>query len=80
MSHTIIEIPTEQIISYPPPLKPYPIGFTYDTSDLAALKYRINEDRADWIIYVVDVGQSSHFNLLFAAAAKCGILDPKKVR
>ena len=59
---------------YPPP------GFTYDTSDLAALKYRINEDKADWIIYVVDVGQSSHFNLLFAGAAKCGILDQAKVR
>ena len=29
-------------------------GFTYDTSDMAALKYRLEEDKADWLIYVVD--------------------------
>lgn len=32
-------------------------GFTYDTSDLATLKYRIQECGGDWIIYVVDMGQ-----------------------
>lgn len=32
-------------------------GFTYDTSDLAALKHRIEEEKADWVIYVVDEGQ-----------------------
>lgn len=38
-------------------------GFTYDTSDLAALKYRLFVDKADWIIYVVDAGQSLHFEV-----------------
>lgn len=38
-------------------------GFTYDTSDLAAIKQRIEEEKADWIIYVVDAGQSLHFNV-----------------
>lgn len=32
-------------------------GFTYDTSDLATIRYRIEECKADWIIYVVDMGQ-----------------------
>lgn len=32
-------------------------GYTYDTSDLAAIKQRLVEERADIIIYVVDSGQ-----------------------
>lgn len=32
-------------------------GFTYDSSDLAALKHRAEVEQADWIIYVVDAGQ-----------------------
>lgn len=32
-------------------------GFTYDTSDFAALKQRIEEEKADRIIYVTDAGQ-----------------------
>ncbi|XP_034251307.1 arginine--tRNA ligase, cytoplasmic [Thrips palmi] len=55
-------------------------GFTYDTSDMATIKYRIHEQKADWIIYVVDAGQSTHFEVLEACAVKAGILDPKKVR
>lgn len=32
-------------------------GFTYDTSDMAALRHRLREERADCILYVVDQGQ-----------------------
>ena len=32
-------------------------GYTYDTSDMAALYHRIEEEKADWLIYVVDSGQ-----------------------
>ena len=42
-------------------------GYTYDTSDLAAMKYRMQEEAADWGVYVVDSGQGLHFNLLFSA-------------
>ena len=49
-------------------------GFGYATTDLAALKHRLTEDRAEWIIYVTDVGQSQHFQLLFGAARKMGLL------
>lgn len=34
-------------------------GYTYDTSDMAALRHRVQQEKADWIIYVVDAGQVS---------------------
>ena len=38
-------------------------GFTYDTSDLAAIHQRLFTERADIIIYVTDSGQVRHFLL-----------------
>ena len=32
-------------------------GYTYDTSDLASLRHRIEVEKASWLIYVVDAGQ-----------------------
>ena len=32
-------------------------GFTYATSDMAAIKNRLHEERGTWLIYVVDAGQ-----------------------
>ncbi|KAG7517067.1 arginine-tRNA ligase, cytoplasmic [Solea senegalensis] len=55
-------------------------GFTYDTSDLAALRQRIYEEKADVIIYVTDSGQASHFQLVFAAAQMIGWYDPQVTR
>lgn len=49
-------------------------GFTYDTSDMAAIKHRIDEEKADWIIYITDVGQAVHFNSLFKCATRAGII------
>ena len=34
-------------------------GFTYDTSDLAAIRQRLFDEKGDWLIYVVDAGQVS---------------------
>ncbi|KAF6162215.1 hypothetical protein GIB67_008344 [Kingdonia uniflora] len=36
--------------------------------------YRLNEEKADWIIYVTDVGQSLHFDMFFSAAKRAGWL------
>ncbi len=55
-------------------------GYNYDTTDMAAIAQRIREERADRIIYVTDSGQATHFQMIFAAAKKAGILDPEKVR
>jgi len=32
-------------------------GFTYDTSDMAALRHRLRDEHVDMIFYVVDQGQ-----------------------
>jgi len=55
-------------------------GFTYDTSDMAAIRHRIEEELANWLIYVVDSGQSTHFNSIFQAAERCGIVNPNEHR
>merc|ERR1712112_630579 len=51
-------------------------GFTYDTSDMAALKQRIEEEKAQWIVYVADLGQAVHFKTVFACANKAGWVPP----
>lgn len=55
-------------------------GFNYSTTDMAAIKQRIFDEKAQWLIYVTDVGQSTHFAMLFKAAEKAGWLDLSKVR
>ncbi len=55
-------------------------GYNYATTDMAALHYRISEDKADRIIYVTDVGQLLHFHMVFKAAEKAGWYDPAKTR
>jgi arginyl-tRNA synthetase len=43
-------------------------GYNYATTDLAAIKYRIETDRADRIIYITDAGQANHFAQFFQVA------------
>ncbi len=47
-------------------------GFNYATTDLAAIRYRLNDlpngDGAGRIIYVTDAGQSNHFASVFQVA------------
>ncbi len=47
-------------------------AYLYATTDLAALRYRVNELKADTIIYVTDSRQKLHFEMLFAVAKKAG--------
>ncbi|CAK9172712.1 unnamed protein product [Ilex paraguariensis] len=49
-------------------------GYNYASTDLAALWYRLNEEKAEWIIYVTDVGQREHFEMVFTAAKLAGWL------
>ncbi|KAD0001308.1 hypothetical protein E3N88_08478 [Mikania micrantha] len=49
-------------------------GFNYASTDLAALWYRLNEEKAEWIVYVTDVGQREHFEMFFTAAKLAGWL------
>ncbi len=47
-------------------------GFNYATTDLAAIRYRLNEDKAERVIYVTDSGQENHFAQVFQVARKAG--------
>lgn len=55
-------------------------GYNYDTTDMAALIQRVDEEKADRIIYITDAGQSLHFQMLFAAAEKAGYVNRNKVQ
>ncbi|WOD40717.1 arginine--tRNA ligase [Nodosilinea sp. E11] len=47
-------------------------GYNYATTDLAAIRYRTQQDRAERVLYVVDAGQGNHFAQVFQVAAKAG--------
>ncbi|MGD7706134.1 arginine--tRNA ligase [Microlunatus sp. Y2014] len=49
-------------------------GYGYATTDLAAIRRRVNELDADRIIYVTDARQGGHFAQVFAAAKQVGYL------
>ncbi|XP_048773290.1 arginine--tRNA ligase, cytoplasmic-like [Ostrea edulis] len=55
-------------------------GFTYDTSDLAAIKQRLHDEKGTWLIYVVDSGQGSHLQTVYAAAKELGWYNSKLTR
>ena len=46
---------------------------------MAALKQRIDEEKANRIIYVTDMGQQPHFDLVFAATRKVNWLKDDQV-
>jgi len=50
-------------------------GFLYATTDLAALRYRVQELGAKRICYVVDARQAGHFQQVFDAARRAGFVD-----
>lgn len=47
-------------------------AYLYATMDLAALKYRVEQLKADKIIYVTDARQQLHFEMVFAVARMAG--------
>ena len=47
-------------------------GYNYATTDLAAIRYRIQQDGAERIIYVTDAGQANHFAQVFQVAKRAG--------
>jgi len=47
-------------------------AYLYATTDLAALRYRVNELGADAIVYVTDSRQKLHFEMLFAVGRMAG--------
>jgi arginyl-tRNA synthetase len=52
-------------------------AYLYATTDLAAIRYRVGELKADKIIYVTDSRQGLHFEMVFAVARKAGWVKPE---
>ena len=50
-------------------------AFTYATTDLATIRYRVEEFGTQVMLYVVDTRQSEHFNLLIDTARRWGYED-----
>lgn len=50
-------------------------GYGYATTDLAALRYRVQQLAADRVLYVVGSPQQQHFAMVFATARLAGWLD-----
>lgn len=49
-------------------------GYNYDTTDMAALRHRVEVEKGDRLIYVTDAGQGTHFQMIFEAGKKAGYL------
>ncbi|KAK2397996.1 Arginyl-tRNA synthetase, class Ic [Trifolium repens] len=49
-------------------------GYNYFSTDLASLWYRLNKEKLEWIVYVTDIGQQQHFDMLFKAFRRAGWL------
>ena len=47
-------------------------GYLYHSTDIAALRYRVETLRADRVLYIVDARQALHFRQLFALARAAG--------
>lgn len=52
-------------------------GFGYDSTDMAALKYRLKDLGATRLVYITDFSQGDHFKMCFLAAEKKGWVDAK---
>jgi arginyl-tRNA synthetase len=51
-------------------------GYNYSTSDLATVRYRVDELHVDRAIYVVGSSQALHFQMVFAVARQAGWIPP----
>ncbi|GLZ05966.1 arginine--tRNA ligase [Actinomadura sp. NBRC 104412] len=49
-------------------------GYNYSTTDLATVKYRVETERVNRMVYVVGAPQSLHFQMVFAVARMAGWL------
>jgi arginyl-tRNA synthetase len=50
-------------------------GYNYSTTDLATIRYRVDTEHVDRMVYVVGAPQSLHFQMVFAVARMAGWLS-----
>lgn len=47
-------------------------GYNYAATDLAAIRYRVGVDKAQWVIYPVGAEQTNHFAQIFQVGRRAG--------
>ncbi|MCQ4257370.1 arginine--tRNA ligase [Stutzerimonas stutzeri] len=52
-------------------------GYLYATTDLASMRYRSQQLKADRALYFVDQRQALHFQMAFEVARRAGFVDPE---
>ncbi len=55
-------------------------GYNYDTTDMAAMRHRIEQEGAERIVIVTDAGQSLHFQMIEKVSELAGYLNPAAVQ
>ena len=55
-------------------------GFTYDSTDLAGIFHRFQVEKHDRVVYVTDVGQFDHFNMVAQVAQDTKWMCPPEQR
>ncbi|TDC90771.1 arginine--tRNA ligase [Actinomadura sp. 7K507] len=50
-------------------------GYNYSTTDLATIRYRVDTEHVDRMVYVVGAPQSLHFQMVFAVSRMAGWLN-----
>jgi arginyl-tRNA synthetase len=54
-------------------------GYNYATTDLAAIMYRVDVDKANRVLYITDAGQANHFKQVFKVADAAGFTKDTKL-
>ena len=55
-------------------------GYNYDTTDMAAAKHRLQNLNCNRVIYLTDLGQRPHFELIFEGAKLAGWHKPPQTK
>lgn len=53
-------------------------GYGYDSTDMAALQYRLRDLQRDWLVYITDAGQAPHFHMCFDAGRAANWIAPDR--
>lgn len=77
----IIELKTDQDKKEMPPIiiEKSGGGIMYGSTDMAGVKYRIEEEKADGFLILTDNRQGIHFEQVFRASEKIGLLNSKNI-
>ena len=69
-----------QKVGYPLFLRKGDGGYGYDSTDMTAIRHRLEEMGVDWVVYVTDKRQAEHFYMCFEAGRRAGWLNDAKHR